>query len=526
MYYAESYAPEEILVYLRKSRSDDQSLTLEEVLQKHESILREWMARNLPSPVPEENIYREIESGETLDGRPEVLKLLKRIESPRIRAILVVEVQRISRGDLEDCGRVMKILRYTNTKVITPTKTYDLSDEYDREVFERELKRGNDFLEYYKKIQARGKLVSVTSGNFIGSVAPYGYEKTTIREGHKKHPTLKIKESEADIVRYIFEQYGLHGIGLVDIATSLDNMNIPAPNGTYWNYHTLKDMISNEHYIGMIPWGKRKHVPVIVDQEVVLTRPKQQTYQLFQGKHPAIISKELWDKVQERKQNSARPNYNDRPLTNPFASLLYCRCGSVMQLRSYKQASGHYSSPRYICRSQTHCNSGSILASELTGEICRCMEAQIEDFELSLSDGKEKRKQQEKNLSILTKRLNELEQKELSLWDKYSEDGMPKEIFERLKEKVLKEKAEVTRSIQTLMENPVADYSERIVTFKHALAIFHDDSVTVEAKNRFLCQCIERITYHRERPQRTRDNVVAINGWDSPPFELDIKFRI
>jgi len=526
MYCAENYAPEEILVYLRKSRSDDPSLTVEEVLQKHESILREWMTRNLPSPVPEENIYREIESGETLDGRPEVLKVLKRIESPRIRAILVVEVQRLSRGDLEDCGRVMKILRYTGTKVITPTKTYDLADEYDREIFERELKRGNDFLEYYKKIQARGKSVSVASGNFIGSIPPYGYEKTTIREGHKKHPTLKIKESEAEIVRYIFEQYGLHGIGLVDIATSLDKMNVPAPNGSYWTYHTLKDMIENEHYIGLIPWGKRKHVPVIMNQEVVVTRPKQQTYQLFQGKHPPIIDKSLWDMVQKRRQNSARPNYNDRPLTNPFASILYCRCGSVLQLRTYKQTSGHYSSPRYVCRSQTHCNSGSILASELTEEICRSMEAQIEDFQLSMSDGKEKKKLQEKSLSILTKRLKELEQKEISLWDKYSEEGMPKEIFDRLKDKVLREKEEVSQSIRTLSENAVVDYSERIITFKHALEIFHDDAVSIEAKNRFLSQCIERITYYRERPQRTGSKLVNINGWDSPPFELDIKFRI
>ena len=164
-FYIEKFQPEEILEYLRKSRSDDPSLSVEEVLSRHREILRNWEERNLDGFVPEENIYREVVSGETLDGRPEILRILNRIEDPRIKAILVVDVQRLSRGDLEDCGRLIKLLRYTGTKVITPQKIYDLDDEYDRDAFERELKRGNEYLEYFKKIQNRGRLQSVASGN-------------------------------------------------------------------------------------------------------------------------------------------------------------------------------------------------------------------------------------------------------------------------------------------------------------------------------------------------------------------------
>ena len=168
----EGLQPDEVLDYLRKSRTDDPSLTVEEVLSKHETILDEWAERNLGAKVPEENKYREVVSGETIADRPEVQKVLKRIESPKIKAILIVEVQRLSRGDLEDCGRLIKILRYTNTMVITPQKIYDLRDEYDRDAFERELKRGNEFLEYQKKIMQRGTLLSVSQGNYVGSVPP------------------------------------------------------------------------------------------------------------------------------------------------------------------------------------------------------------------------------------------------------------------------------------------------------------------------------------------------------------------
>ena len=184
MYRAEiSFRPDEIVQYLRKSRTDDPYLSVEEVLSKHETILREWAERNLPGPVPEENIFREVVSGETIKDRPEFLKLLRLIESPDIKAILVVEVQRLSRGDLEDAGRLMKILRFTHTQVITPHKIYDLEDEYDRDFFERELKRGNEFLEYTKKILNRGRQLSVSQGNYIASVAPYGMDKCWVQEG-------------------------------------------------------------------------------------------------------------------------------------------------------------------------------------------------------------------------------------------------------------------------------------------------------------------------------------------------------
>lgn len=248
------FKPEEILVYLRKSRSDDPLLSVEEVLEKHWAILQDWISRNLDGPVPEENIYKEVVSGETIDGRPEVLKLLKRIESPRIKGILVVEVQRLSRGDLEDCGRLIKLLRYTSTMVITPMKIYDLADEYDRDGFERELKRGNEYLEYFKKIQKRGRLQSVKSGNYIGSVPPYGYDKVFVQDsnGRKKVPTLAINETQASVVRLVYDLYVNQNMGTVNICRKLDEMGITPPKGRNWSYHTVQDMLSNEHYTGKV----------------------------------------------------------------------------------------------------------------------------------------------------------------------------------------------------------------------------------------------------------------------------------
>ena len=139
----------EYLMYLRKSRQDDPNETVEEVLSKHEIQLQEYALRNFKYHIPEEDIYREVVSGETIDDRPMINELFKSIESGDIKGVLVIEPQRLTRGDMLDCGTVEHLFRYTNTLVVTPPKTYDLSDKYDRKLFEMELSRGSDFFGLY-----------------------------------------------------------------------------------------------------------------------------------------------------------------------------------------------------------------------------------------------------------------------------------------------------------------------------------------------------------------------------------------
>ena len=537
--------PEEIIEYLRKSRSDDALLTVEEVLQKHETILDEWAEKNLDGKIPEENRYREIVSGETIDDRPEMKEVLKRIESPRIKAILVVEVQRLSRGDLEDAGRLIKLLRYTNTLVITPQKTYDLRDEYDRDFFERELKRGNEFLEYQKKIMSRGRLTSVQQGNFIGSVAPYGYEKTTVMDGKRKCPTLKIKEDEANIVRMIFDMYVNKGMGRQKIANHLDGLGIKPPKGKYWSPAGLKDLLTNVHYIGKVKWNFRKTVTIVEGGEIKHTRPKANIdeYLVYEGKHPAIISEELFNGALEKHGKNHKAPAN-KALRNPLAGLLYCKCGRAMSMRTYKRKDGsERNAPRYLCDKQTRCGTGSSTVSEIMKELETALEQCIADFEIRVNgDNKNAVKLHNNLIKNLEKKLEELDKKEISLWDKYTEESMPKHIFDNLNEKLLKEKDEINSALckaKASMPDPV-DFEERLLRFKDALATLRDENAPVELKNKLLRKCIERIEYHREKPVRLRSTAkrVTVNGrrikpdglptggnWTAPPLELDVKLK-
>ena len=291
---------EEILLYSRKSRTDDPTLSVEETLAKHEQMMDEWIARHLPDqpPIPEKHRYREVVSGETLDSRPKVLEVLRKVEAPRYKAIIIKEPQRLSRGDLEDIGRLVKLLRYSNTIVITLDYIYDLRDAHDRDAFERELKRGNEFLEYQKKIMNNGRLLSVQNGNFIGQSAPYGYRKIQVRDGRKKCFTLEPDPDTAPVVKMIFEMYR-DGMGCTRISDKLDAMGIPAPGGGKWVPDTLPRFFRNEHYLGKVVWNRRPTTRRIEDGEVVISRPRMEQYLVYEGKHPAIIDQELWDAVKE-----------------------------------------------------------------------------------------------------------------------------------------------------------------------------------------------------------------------------------
>lgn len=99
--------------YGRKSRTDDPLLSTDEILEKHSKIIEEYAVKYLGGPIPQENKYMEVGSGESLKERPEITRLLKDIEDPAVKAIIVVDVQRLSRGDLEDAGRLIRLLRYT-----------------------------------------------------------------------------------------------------------------------------------------------------------------------------------------------------------------------------------------------------------------------------------------------------------------------------------------------------------------------------------------------------------------------------
>ena len=119
-------------IYLRKSRADlDAEAHGEgETLSRHKAALLS-LAKRLNITVDE--IYQEIVSGETIAARPKMQQLLQEVSEGKWTGVLVMEVERLARGDTMDQGLVSQTFKYSGTKIITPLKTYDPANEFDGE---------------------------------------------------------------------------------------------------------------------------------------------------------------------------------------------------------------------------------------------------------------------------------------------------------------------------------------------------------------------------------------------------------
>ena len=528
--------------YGRKSRMDDPLLSVEETLEKHNKILDEYAEKYLGGPIPEENCYMEVGSGESLKDRPEITRLLKDIEDPEVQAILVVDVQRLSRGDLEDAGRLIRLLRYTNTYVITPMKIYDLRDDYDRDAFERELKRGNEYLEYFKKIQARGRLASVKEGNYLGSTAPYGFDRTTIEVDKRVCHTLKERKDQADVVRMIFNWYCNEDIGATAICRRLEALGIKTKTGcANWKSSIIFSILENVHYIGCVRWNWRKTIKIIEDQEIRKLRPKAKIdeYLIFEGKHDGIVSEELFNKAKEIRGNRHRTK-QDLTLKNPFSGIMYCSCGAKIGYNTYRKHGVEYAPPKLVCNNQVHCKTGSALFDEVYKDVCTAIRDCIEDLEVRIKAGNDDSSKLHQDLvKRLEKKMADLEKQEVEQWEaQYDPDEskrLPPHIFKVLNEKVLKEKDEVNKALCKAKDSmpKAVDYRDELLKFTDALKHLEDPNVDAKFKNQYLKSIIDKIVYERQPTIMITKKNASDHGidtskglqWYSPPYKIKMKLK-
>lgn len=478
------------LMYLRKSRQDDPTETVEEVLSKHEIMLQDWAKRELGREVPEDCIYREIVSGgESIDDREQVRKVLARIEDPRVAGCLVADPQRLTRGDLEDCGRLISSLRFTSTLIATPMMIYDMNDEMQRKFFEGELLRGREFLDYTKKKLFIGRMQAIRRGLFISKEAPFGYKKIVIRKDHTLEP-----DENADVVRMVFDLFVNHGLTYYQIAKKLDDMGVKPRKSKTWNKSSIRYMLKNPHYDGKVCFNMVKEVTTMENGEKVTRRVNQpkDTWIVADGIHPAIIDHETFAKAQELMQENATPAKLGYALQNPFAGIMVCAgCGRAIVQHPYKHAE-----TRLECRTRPRCGK-SVKMSEVISSVTLALEhSELPNLEAKWKNGDGKALViQKKLLATLEKemesyRIQEEKQYEFLETGRYSPDVFDKrntalrQKMEDCQERIYKAKSTMPKEV---------NYEERIMALKDAIAGLKDPEITAEEQNKRLKAIVRRI---------------------------------
>ena len=319
--------------YLRKSRADMELEKLKkfDTLKQHEKFLKD-RANQLGINI--RKIYREVVSGESIQERPEMQEVLKNVETGTIDGILVVEVERLTRGDAKDQGTVTQAFKYSNTKIITLNKIYDPNSDEDEEYFEFGLFMSRREYKTINRRMQRARIANVLDGKYCASEPPFGYKKVRVKYG--KGYTLEPVSEEAEIVKEMYQKRA-DGMGYDIICNWLNTLDFKPKKSDVWTPATIKGMLSNPIYIGKIRWNSNKQKKILINGQIIKKRKKGNNEDLIlvEGLHPAIISNELFDIVQGIKPNKASTKHNTE-LQNPLATLVKCAdCGRSMQRRPY-----------------------------------------------------------------------------------------------------------------------------------------------------------------------------------------------
>jgi len=225
-------SPDQYAMYLRKSRADleMEALGEGETLTRHKNMLEALAAKHDIS-MNQITVYKELVSGDSLDERPEALRLLADVFAGKYKGVLVVEIERLARGNTKDQGEVADAFTFSNTHIITPAKVYDPNNEFDQEYFEFGLFMSRREYKTIKRRLEAGKLQSVKEGNYLLSVPPYGFD---ILKKSRKERTLVEKPEESKIVRMIFDWYTEDRKPTSWIANQLNIMKVPSRSGREW----------------------------------------------------------------------------------------------------------------------------------------------------------------------------------------------------------------------------------------------------------------------------------------------------
>lgn len=508
----------EYLIYLRKSRTDIEAEQRGEgeTLARHEKALLEFARRQNLNVT---QIYREVVSGETIAARPVMQQLLSEVERGRWAGVLVMEVERLARGDTMDQGFVAQAFKFSGTKIVTPMKTYDPNNEFDEEYFEFGLFMSRREYKTINRRLQRGRVASVREGKYVSNKAPYGYRRVKLEK--EKGYTLEIIPEQAEVIRMIFELYtlgeeqkggGFKRLGISLIPRRLNALKIPSHSGKEWTSPTIRDILINPVYIGKVRWNWRPAVKKMVDGQVVIERPRSSIEEcvVVNGLHDAIIDEDVFAAAQEYiTQNPPRPISERHSVRNPLAGLVICgKCGRRMSRRPY---SNKDYPDTLICRAQ-NCDNVSSHLHFVEERILEALSAWLNDYKLQWEIGtapkssslvamkkKALRKAESEIQTLEKQRSNVHDLLEQGVYDTNTFLDRIREIGERLREA---EEDRLALEAELQLEAAREESRHNIIPKVERLLDVYHELPTPKAKNDLLKDVLEMVVYVKEHNGR------------------------
>ncbi|MBO0962533.1 recombinase family protein [Neobacillus sp. MM2021_6] len=502
----------DIFLYLRKSRADvdeEKKAAAEgrdyDTLARHRRNLFEVIKREEHNLI---DTFEELVTGESIVERTEIQKMLKRMDQGEADAVLVMDVDRLGRGDMYDSGILDRAFRYNNIKLITPTEFYDPEAESWELVFGvKSIVARQELKSITKRLQG-GRRDKARQGKSISKKPPYGYLRD---ENLKLYPDPET----AWVVKKMFEMMR-NGYGRIQVAHELDKLGIKPPDEKreLWSPSTITAIIKNEVYLGEIIWGKITYTKRGGKYKRKKMPPEEWIRKV--DAHEPLVSQELFLAANRAHTGRYRPStVTSKTLSNPLAGILKCEvCGYTMVHFPRKdRPSAMIRCPKPGCKGIQKGASFPIVEDRLL----TALEEYVKRFEFKQQQGTPKEtsniplkqkafKKKQEEINELAKQKNNLHDLlEQNVYDVPTFMERQQNIVERIK-KLESESQQLKEEIfnEEMKSKNVYEFIPKV---KKVLQAYRHTS-EIEKKNRLLKSILEKATFLRKIDWTKKDEFV------------------
>jgi site-specific DNA recombinase len=247
-------------------------------------------------------------SGTSVDGRPDFIKLLEDAQKAKFDVVVVWITDRFGRNT-DEMQEIRRTLRGYAVQVLSVEEPLPIKDPRTFRFQERGMESFMEYVIDYKaeqdnKTRAKrldlGKQGKAEKGR-IPCKTPYGYKKVIEydpRTAKKIFEDDPVQEDQARVIRYIADCYDNLDWGIRKIASQLNLDKVLSPKGGQWGYSTVKYILQNPTYAGMVRWGWRLSKSKDSRTRLMLGHKGV----LLPGKHIAIISVDQFETIQKKLQ--------------------------------------------------------------------------------------------------------------------------------------------------------------------------------------------------------------------------------
>ena len=453
-------------------------------------------------------------SGKNIKDRPALKELLSDAKAGKFDMVISWKINRVSRK-LEDVLKIVNILEKNNITFKSYSEPFETDTPAGRMQFQMmaligEFERGT-----IAQNVKMGMIAKAKSGNWCGGrVLGYDLVPNNSPEDEKKGKNkLEINEKEAEIVRFIFNEYS-KGKGYKAITNQINKLGYKTKKGNNFSVGSIRDILTNPVYVGEIRYNVRQNWSE-KRRRNINPNPIR-----VKGKHEAIIDRELWDKVQlileSKKGKPSRIYDGEYPLTG-ILRCPKCGAGMVISRTTNTLADGTKKRIAYYCcgnwknKGTSVCNSNTIRVDKANEYVFKKIEELVSNEAMIKAvvkninkERKDKVKPAKRLLGDIDKELEKLDKRKRKIFEAYEDDILTKEEFQTRKNE-LNEKIRTLEEEKKPLLNTISDEVSEEIPYEFIKDILMNfskilnSSISREQQKKLLHMIISEITMNESR---------------------------